>query len=153
MLATRSDRSPMNNAGRDVAVEAVTRVIVVCTAADRAAEYRRLLPDQDYDLQLYRHPSEVLEDRNLPDNAVLIVDEELGDMRGIEFVRAARGLGIGNPVLIAVKQGSISQAVDAIRHGADDILTAPLSAIKLDHAIKKVLHGPGPIRSAIRAHL
>ena len=73
-------------------------------------------------------------------------------MRGIEFVRAARDLGIDNPVLITVKKGSISHAVDAIRHGADNILTTPLNADKLHHAIKKVLREPGPLRGAIRAH-
>jgi FixJ family two-component response regulator len=141
----------MNELGSVTPAKAITSVIVVCAESGRAAEYRRLLPEQDYDLRFYQHANEVLANRDFSDNAVLIVDEELSDMRGIEFVRAARDLGIDNPVLITVKKGSISHAVDAIRHGADNILTTPLNANKLNHAIKKVLREPGPIRGAIRA--
>lgn len=129
----------------------VTNVVVVCAEPDRSAEYRRLLPAQRYDLQLYRGGDEVLDNPEIPDDAVVIVDAVLSDMRGIDFIRAARDRGIKNPVLITVQQVSIPEAVKAIRVGADNILTMPLDKIKLRQAIKLARVEPAPTPRAVRA--
>ena len=134
-----------------ISASAVTSVIVVCAESDRSAEYRRLLPAQRYHLRWYRGGDEVLDNAEIPDDAVVIVDAELSDMPGIDFIRAARDQGIKNPVLMTVQQVSIPEAVKAIRVGADNILTLPLDKIKLTQAIKLARFEPETPRAAALA--
>ncbi|MDP6183389.1 MAG: response regulator [Gammaproteobacteria bacterium] len=133
------------------AAAAQAGVIVVCAESDRSAEYLRLLPDDAYEIRRYHRAREALDNPEFPDNAVIIVDETLSDMHGVDFVRKARAQGIKVPILMTVQKVSIPEAVEAIRLGADNILTKPLDRLKLEQAIKSALNEPGPMGSAARA--
>jgi FixJ family two-component response regulator len=128
----------------------VTNVVVLCAEPDRCDEYRRLLPAARYDVRWYARGREVLDNPVLAGRPVLIVDETLSDMRGVEFVRAARDIGISEPVLMTVRKISIPDAVAAIRFGADNVLTTPLDALKLEQAIKGALNHTAPVAGVAR---
>lgn len=129
----------------------LTSVVVVCAERYQASEFRRLLPDEKYDRRWFHRGEDLLSNPDLPERFVLIVDELLSDMRGVELVRAVRERGCRNPVLMTVKKISIPEAVEAIRFGADNILTTPLNTLKLDQAILSALSDPGPLRNIMGA--
>ncbi len=131
----------------DAPAGAQASVIVMCTEPDRAAEYCRVLPAKAYHIRRYRRARELLDNLEFPDNAVIIVDEMLSDMHGVEFVRRVRDQGVKIPILMAVQEVSIPEAVEAIRIGADNILTTPLDTLKLEQAIKTALNEPGLARA------
>ena len=52
---------------------------------------------------------------------------------------------------MTVQKVSIPEAVEAIRFGADNILTTPLDTMKLEHAIQTAMSDPEPLRNVMRA--
>lgn len=59
--------------------------------------------------------------------ALLLTDVRLGGMDGLELLAAARRLRPELPVLVMTSFGSIEAAVEAMRRGASDYLTKPLT--------------------------
>ena len=97
--------------------------------AENAAQAFRLLVDQDVDL--------VLTDLRMP-----------GD-DGLALLRKIRTSGRTLPVVVMTAYGSVDTAVSALKQGALDFLTKPLSPEKIEDLQERVqLHlieeGPGP---------
>lgn len=58
---------------------------------------------------------------------LVLLDMRLGDMSGIEVIQAIRAQGKDVPVIIMTAYGSIEIAVEAMKSGATDFLTKPVS--------------------------
>ena len=67
--------------------------------------------------------------RNPPD--VIILDYRLPDMDGISIIERIRALDTGVPILMITGHGSIELAVNAMKAGANDLLTKPVSLAEL----------------------
>jgi len=74
------------------------------------------------------------------DPSMVISDLKMPGMSGIELLKEIRARGRAPAVLIVTAFGTISSAVDAIKHGALDYLTKPLDKdtllIKVRHALE-----------------
>ena len=79
--------------------------------ADGLASARRAYEDQDFDL--------------------IITDVNLGGATGLDFVRSVRDDGYDGVVLVVTAFGSVENAVEAMRLGADDYLQKPISVEQL----------------------
>ncbi|MEZ4365312.1 MAG: sigma-54 dependent transcriptional regulator [Kofleriaceae bacterium] len=76
---------------------------------------------------------------------VILVDLQMPGMDGIETLAELRLLAPTVPVLILTAFGDISVAVEAIRLGADDFLTRPISNDALVRAVRRAIaRGPRP---------
>ena len=67
--------------------------------------------------------------RNPPD--VIVLDYRLPDMDGISIIERIRALDTGVPILMITGHGSIELAVNAMKAGANDLLTKPVSLADL----------------------
>lgn len=72
---------------------------------------------------------------------VVITDKMMPGMDGLEFLRAARSKGISSAFMIITAYGSIEDAVNAVKAGADHYLTKPINdrelLDKIDYLLRK----------------
>jgi len=69
----------------------------------------------------------------------VLTDVNLGDRSGIELVRRLRDDGFDGPVVVMTAYGSIENAVEAMKSGADDYLLKPLSLDELTLQLGRLL--------------
>jgi DNA-binding NtrC family response regulator len=73
------------------------------------------------------HPDMVILDVNLPDGS------------GIDFLDRVRQKSASTPVVILTADASINRAVEAIKHGAENFLTKPVDSAALQIVIERAL--------------
>ncbi len=78
-----------------------------------------------------------LADKFSPD--IILLDVMLPDMDGIEVLRKLKAQGSTASVVIMTGAGSIPNAVDAIKLGAEQYLTKPLYLVELDRLVDRIL--------------
>ncbi|MDO6442638.1 MULTISPECIES: sigma-54 dependent transcriptional regulator [unclassified Marinobacter] len=70
---------------------------------------------------------------------LVVSDLRLPDGDGLELLKAAQADGRSLPFIIITAFGTVDQAVDALKAGADDFLTKPLSTDHLRLKIRRLL--------------
>jgi len=78
-----------------------------------------------------------------PRRTVLLVDHDLDEMSGAEFLDELRARGVNLPAIITVPMHAIQAAVQAIRNGATDVLEEPLDDAVLAQSVRLALAGSG----------
>lgn len=100
-----------------------------------------LLKGEGYEVVAFERAEDGL--RFLEDNPVdvVITDKMMPGMDGIEFLRAAKSRAAGTAFMIITAYGSIEDAVNAVKAGADHYLTKPIDdkelIEKIDYLLKK----------------
>lgn len=119
--------------------EAKTTVVVV--NAD-PAERRRLagaLEARGHRVIDFASARDAIESMTLPRRTVLLVDHQLDDMSGAQFIDEIRGRGLQLPTIMTVPMHAIQTAVQAIRNGATDVLEEPLDDAVLAQSVRLAL--------------
>jgi two-component system KDP operon response regulator KdpE len=97
---------------------------------DDEAIVRRVLGDAlehaGYRIRLAAGGAEALEILNTTSVDLLLLDLQLGDTDGVEVMRQVRTRWSGLPILILTAHGSLSSAIEAVRHDAADYLLKPI---------------------------
>jgi DNA-binding NtrC family response regulator len=113
------------------------RILVVDDEAGCRAGMRRLLEAWGYEAQTAESAEDALELlRNGGPNAI-ITDLAMPGIDGLEFIRQLQA-DYPVPVIVLTGQGTIEQAVEAIRLGAQDILEKPVEPAKLKILLEKL---------------
>jgi FixJ family two-component response regulator len=99
----------------------------------------RLLRAADFEVRSFSSASEFLQkhDASVPGCAVL--DIAMSGMNGIELRRRLVDTGCERPIVFLTGQGNIPMSVEAMKTGAVDFLTKPVSAENLLTAIRLAL--------------
>jgi len=66
---------------------------------------------------------------------VAVVDDELPDRSGLDLLREAGRIGTALPVILSTSSYNVDRAVTAMKHGAADYLTKPLTRQRLLDAV------------------
>jgi DNA-binding NtrC family response regulator len=93
------------------------------------------------------HEAKVLVERNDPD--IVISDVVMPEVSGLELLRDLKAGNPQRPVLLITARGSIDMAVEAIKEGARDFLTKPIT----DFQKLKALLDDAEQESGIRGRL
>ncbi len=98
------------------------------------------LQKQGYDVfaSLSTSPVEKLIQEEMPD--LMIVDRNLPNIEGSEFVLSLRKKGIDIPVIYLTAKSSESDIDEGFLRGADDYVTKPFNYRELMHRVKAVLN-------------
>jgi DNA-binding NtrC family response regulator len=75
---------------------------------------------------------------------LLLADVNLPDLSGMQFLSQARQKAPDTPIILMTSEGSIPQAIEAIKNGALDYVLKPLSPDLLSSLVQKILVGRGP---------
>lgn len=70
---------------------------------------------------------------------LVVSDQIMPEMSGLELLRAVEERGLGVPVIMITAYGTISQAVEAMQHGAADFIAKPFGGDELLRVIERVL--------------
>ncbi len=77
---------------------------------------------------------------------VALLDLMFEDLTGLEILQKAQAQGIGSEIILITGQGSIETAVEAMRRGAYDYLTKPVSSRDLVRIISHALERRALVR-------
>lgn len=116
----------------------------------------RLLRAFGYDVETYRSAGEFLKrrpDSNTP--SCIILDAEMPGLSGPELQERLAKLGCTLPIVFLTGRGDIPMSVRAIKAGAEDFLTKPVSKDALIDAIGRAMgtYSAGRERDAHLRHL
>lgn len=104
---------------------------------------RRLMGDAlqraGYAVELAASGAEALERLNRPGVDLMLLDLQLGDLDGVQVMRAAREHWPELQVMMLTAHGSLPSAIAAVRHGAADYLLKPLPVEALRERVATVL--------------
>jgi DNA-binding NtrC family response regulator len=78
-----------------------------------------------------------LADKFSPD--IILLDMKLPDMDGIEVLKKLKAQGCSASIVIMTGGGSIPNAVEAIKLGAEQYLTKPLGFVELDSLVDRIV--------------
>lgn len=73
---------------------------------------------------------------------VMLLDRQLPDGEGADFVPRAREIRPGLPIVILTAKSEISERIDGLDSGADDYLTKPFSTDELLARLRAILRRP-----------
>lgn len=78
-------------------------------------------------------------------HSLIVTDMRMGDGDGLQVMQRVRQLQPATPVILLTAYGSIPEAVDAMKAGACDYLTKPVSTERLYQSMDKLLHCNVPV--------
>ncbi|MCG8457566.1 MAG: sigma-54 dependent transcriptional regulator, partial [Holophagales bacterium] len=78
-----------------------------------------------------------------PEVQVVVCDQRMPDMDGLAFIQETRKRGLAVSIVLVTGYGSIENAVEAMRIGADDYLTKPVDLYELRHRVTSLLERRG----------
>ncbi len=94
-----------------------------------------ILSDADYNVDVAVDGTEAIERLDEKAYDLVLTDLKLGDISGIDVLKRAAALRTPPAVIIITAHGTIENAVEAIKIGAYDYLTKPVSSDQLLHSI------------------
>lgn len=96
----------------------------------------KALAVDDYNFEAYERPLDLL-GRNAPlGHGCLVVGMSLLGMTGLELHERLLERGEQHPFILIVSDGDMALAVDAMRHGAADVLETPIDQERLLNSIR-----------------
>jgi DNA-binding NtrC family response regulator len=122
------------------AVSAAPRILVADDDQDMCEMAAAGLSQRGYQVSTCRTPDEALAKVDAEDFAVMLVDIHMEGKSGLDLCREAAAKRPDLPVVVMTGFGTVEHAVGAIRAGAYDFVTKPVSmdalALILDRAIQ-----------------
>lgn len=113
-----------------------TPILVVEDDVSFASFLKTILEDEGYKVRVFYDPEEALKSIKNLSPQVIISDLKMPNMDGIMFVEKAKKIMPNSAFMIITAFGTIPSAVEAIKKGAIDYVTKPLSSP--EEFVKKV---------------
>ncbi len=119
------------------------RVLLIGGTQNDFSLARSLLCEIDethYDLDWITSFDDGLDSVKRAEHDVLLVDADLGEHTGIEFIGQAQAVGCQAPIIVLSSAGSPEADAEAVKAGAADSLTKRgTDAVRLDHSVRQAL--------------
>jgi DNA-binding NtrC family response regulator len=93
----------------------------------------------NYQLSVVSHGLAALEQLEQESYDLIITDQQMPHMSGLELLATLQKRGSEIPVIMITAYGTITQAVEAMQAGATDFITKPFSAPDLERIVERVL--------------
>lgn len=121
------------------------RILVV----DDSAEVRDFLADtvltrEGYDVATARDGREGLEAALADPPDLIITDQAMPKLAGLDMIRQIRGAGLRTPIILMTAEGSEDLAAQALRAGVSFYFIKPFDPEELQEAVGSILH-PMPL--------
>jgi PleD family two-component response regulator/EAL domain-containing protein (putative c-di-GMP-specific phosphodiesterase class I) len=113
------------------------RVLLAETDRTLSAERARWLAERGMTVRLAANGQSALAALTDFRPDILVVDQELSDVHGLELIQLVRNQAenAALPILLMSSSGDIAQRFDAVAAGCDDVLLKPVKARHLTHAL------------------
>lgn len=122
-------------------LDTTATVVVVNADASQRKRLALALEARGHRVLGFESAKEAIDSISPPPRTVLLVDHDLDDMSGADFLDELRSRGLNLPAIITVPMHAIQAAVQAIRNGATDVLEEPLDDAVLAQSVRLALAG------------
>lgn len=95
--------------------------------------------EDDYDTEAFTDPEKGLDAVKDQQPVLVLLDLKIGNVNGIDVLKAIRTVSPDTEVIMITAYGSISSSVEALQNGAYSYVTKPLNMEELFANIKRVL--------------
>lgn len=129
---------------------AASRILIVEDEPNIRLVFRTALESNDYVLSAAEDGETALHWLKQTPFDLVLLDLQMPGIGGMETLRQLRGEGNGVPVVIITAHGSIPHAVQAMKLGAVDFLTKPVTPDALRKVVADVLARSAPRPSPAR---
>jgi len=99
----------------------------------------RLLAASGYGVALFENATKLLEERPRPERGCILLDLKMPDMSGLQLQRLLVERAVPLPIVFMTGCGDIPTSVLAIKAGAEDFLSKPVSRRLLVETIERAL--------------
>ena len=99
----------------------------------------RLLRAAGYEVVLYESGQQFLANTPGSEAGCILLDIRMPELDGLELQDRLNGMGSHLPIVFLTGHGSVETSVQAIRAGAEDVLTKPVSKSTLIESIERAL--------------
>jgi two-component system NtrC family response regulator len=110
---------------------ACAKVLVLDDEATQSRMLAEVLNQEGYDAVPFTSPAEALNRLSREPFDILITDQLMPDMSGIDFIQAAKRIDPDITAIIVTAFGTVATAVEAMKRGASDFLTKPIDVAYL----------------------
>jgi len=98
---------------------------------------KRELEDFGFEVAAFPEPFAALDHLGREAADVALIDLRLPGIDGLELLRRLRAIDEALPIVMLTGHGAVREAVDAMRHGAHDFLTKPVSLEALERILTR----------------
>jgi DNA-binding NtrC family response regulator len=98
-----------------------------------------VLKDQGYHVRSYTRPVQAVADFNAGDYDLVVSDIKMPEMDGLEVLQLVRNRDPEIPVIMITAYATVEMSIQALRHGAYDMLTKPFEPDELIYRVKNAL--------------
>jgi len=116
-----------------------TRLLVVDDEEHQREMLEAILGRAGFRIETAQNGQEALDRLEQSDFDLILTDQRMPVMDGLELLERLRGRHRDLPVILMTAYGSVSSAVQAMKRGAADYLTKPFDKDELILVVKKVL--------------
>lgn len=113
------------------------RVLVVDDHASAREAVADVLREAEYHTTTCASASEALAKLTTGQFDVVVTDLQMPGMNGLEFICEIERRRLGVQVLMITAHGSVTTAVEAMRHGAFDYIEKPFDALALERSVSQ----------------
>ena len=135
----------------------VSPILVVDDHSDIRTEVSRNLNSAGFQVETVSSGSEAFERFSTTEYSLVIADEQISGMDGMDLLNSVKKISPQLPVIIMTANGSVHNAVEAMQAGAADYLLKPFSSESLGKTVKRAIGGAngngGSLSSAKRSDL
>ncbi len=98
-----------------------------------------VLKDQGYQVKSYTRPVQAVAEFSAGDYDLIISDIKMPEMDGLEVLQHVRNRDPEVPVIMITAFATVEMSIQALRHGAYDMLTKPFEPDELSYRVKNAL--------------
>lgn len=117
----------------------MSQILIVEDDKNMAALFEEFLKDEPYQTTIAPNGSTALDALNSQSYSAVLLDLKLPDMDGFDILKTIQEKAMGCAVIVITGQGSMSNAVEAMKLGARDFLVKPTDKQRLVTTIKNAL--------------
>ena len=114
-------------------------ILVIEDEATLAKNVQRYLERSDYEVEVAPSGEQGLERLESFQPDVVLLDYRLTGIDGLEVLRAIRATNVKVKVIFMTAHGNVETAVEAMKNGADEYLTKPVSLAELKLLVDKAV--------------
>lgn len=135
LSSAESQQATQNTMSRKPKNDKQFRVLVVDDHASAREAVADVLREADYFVTTCASASEALATLTNGQFDVVVTDLQMPGMNGLEFIREIERRRLGTQVLMITAHGSVTTAVEAMRHGAFDYIEKPFDVLALERSV------------------
>lgn len=117
----------------------VRRIMLIDNEEGLCRMMEAVLKDQGYQVRSYTRPVQAVAEFVAGEFDLVVSDIKMPDMDGLEVLRHVRGRDPEIPVIMITAYATVEMSIQALRHGAYDMLTKPFEPDELIYRVKNAL--------------